>query len=95
MDADFEWDPRKATDNRRKHGVPFEEAVAAFADTLSVTVPDPDHSGAGEERYILVGRSAEGRLLVVSYAERGAAIRIISARPATRRERTQYEEGES
>ena len=94
MDAEFEWDPRKASDNRRKHGVSFEEAVAAFADRLSVTVPDPDHSAAGEERYILVGRSAKGRLLVVSHAERGTAIRIISARPATRREQGQYEEGE-
>ena len=94
MDADFEWDPRKATDNRRKHGVSFDEAVTAFADPLSVTVPDPDHSAAEEARYILVGRSAEGRLLVVSHAERGTAIRIISARPATRRERAQYEEGE-
>jgi uncharacterized protein len=94
MDADFEWDPRKATDNRRKHGVSFGEAVTAFADALSVTVPDPDHSAAAEARYILVGRSAEGRLLVVSHAERGTAIRIISARPATRRERAQYEEGE-
>jgi uncharacterized protein len=94
MDADFEWDPRKATDNRRKHGVSFEEAVTAFADLLSVTVPDPDHSTAGEARYILLGRSAEGRLLVVPHAERGTAIRIVSARPATRRERAQYEEGE-
>lgn len=93
MEADFESDPRKATGNRRKHGVPFEEAVTAFADLLAVTVPDPDHS-AGEARYILVGRSAEGRLLVVSHAERGTAIRIISARPATRREQAPYEEGE-
>ena len=94
MDADFEWDSRKAARNRRKHGVPFEDAVTAFADPLAVTVTDPDHSSAAERRYILVGRSARGRLLVVSHAERGTAIRIISARPATRRERAQYEEGE-
>lgn len=95
MDADFEWDPHKATANRRKHGVSFAEAVTAFTDLLAVTVPDPDHSAAaGEARYILVGRSTEGRLLVVSHAERGTAIRIISARPATRREQAQYEEGE-
>ena len=94
MDADFEWDPRKAAQNRRKHGVSFDEAVTAFADPLSVTVPDPDHSAPAEARYILSGRSAEGRLLVVSHAERGTAIRIISARPATRREQAQYEEGE-
>ena len=94
MDADFEWDPRKATANRRKHGISFEDAVTAFADRLAVTVADPDHSDADEARYILVGRSAKGRLLVVSHAERGTAIRIISARPATRREQAQYEEGE-
>lgn len=94
MDADFEWDSRKAAENRRKHRVSFEEAVTAFADPLAVTVTDPDHSSAAERRYILVGRSARGRLLVVSHAERGTAIRIIGARPATRREREQYEEGE-
>jgi uncharacterized protein len=94
MDADFEWDSRKATENRRKHGVSFEDAVTAFADPLAVTVVDPDHSSTAERRYILVGRSARGRLLVVSHAERDTVIRIISARPATRRERTQYEEGE-
>ena len=94
MDADFEWDSRKAAENRRRHGVSFEDAVTAFADPLAVTVTDPDHSSAAERRYILVGRSVRGRLLVVSHAERGTAIRIISARPATRREREQYEEGE-
>jgi uncharacterized DUF497 family protein len=94
MDPEFEWDPRKAADNRRKHRVSFEAAATAFADPLSVTIPDPDHAAASEPRYILVGRSAEGRLLVVSHAERGTAVRIISARPATRREREQYEEGQ-
>jgi uncharacterized protein len=94
MDAAFEWDPRKAVENRRKHRVAFEEAATAFADPLSVTISDPDHAPAGEVRYILVGRSDRGRLLVVSHAERGATIRLISARPATRRERGQYEEGE-
>lgn len=59
MDADLEWDPRKATHNRRKHGVSFEEAVTAFADRLAVTVADPDHSDADEARYLLVGRSAK------------------------------------
>ena len=94
MDADFEWDSHKAAENRRKHGVSFDDAATAFADPLAVTVTDPDHSSAAERRYIPVGRSARGRLLVVSHAERGTAIRIISARPATRREREQYEEGE-
>jgi uncharacterized DUF497 family protein len=94
MDPEFEWDPRKATDNRRKHQASFEEAATAFADPLSVVIPDPDHSAASDARYILVGRSAGGRLLVVSHAERGTAIRIISARSPTRREREQYEEGQ-
>ena len=94
MEPDFEWDPRKAAANRRKHRVSFEEAVTAFADVLSLTVPDPDHSDVREARYILVGQSERGRLLAVSHAERGTTIRIVSARPATRREREQYEEGE-
>ena len=72
----------------------FEEAATAFADRLSVTVPDPDHSDVREARYILVGQSERARLLAVSHAERGTAIRNISARPASRREREQYEEGE-
>jgi uncharacterized DUF497 family protein len=94
MEPVFEWDPHKAATNRRKHRVSFEEAATAFADRLSVTVPDPDHSDARESRYILVGQSERGRLLAVSHAERGTTIRIISARPATRREREQYEESE-
>lgn len=94
MSPEFEWDPRKAADNRRKHGVSFEEAATAFADALAVTIPDPDHSAPSEAHYILVRRSAADRLLVVSHAERGTAIMIISARPPTRRERAQYEEGE-
>ena len=93
-EAEFEWDPRKAAANRRKHRVAFEEAVTAFADPLSVTVPDPDHSDPREARYILIGLSERGRLLVVSHAERGTAVRLISARQATRPERGQYEEGE-
>jgi uncharacterized protein len=89
----FSWDARKAASNRRKHGVSFEEATAAFGDPLSLTVPDPDHA-AGEERFLLLGQSDRQRLLVVAHAERGDEIRIISARPATRRERRSYEEGE-
>jgi uncharacterized protein len=89
----FSWDPRKAASNRRKHGVSFEEAASAFADPLSVTVPDPDHSVA-EARFLLLGRSDRQRLLVVAHAERGDEIRLISARLATCRERRQYEEGD-
>ena len=93
MALQFTWDPRKAAANRRKHGIDFAEAATAFGDPLSLTVPDPDHSGT-EERLLLLGRSAQQRLLVVVHVERTTReIRIISARPATRRERVQYEEG--
>ena len=89
----FSWDPRKAASNLRNHGVSFEEAVTAFGDPLSFTIPDPVHSQS-EDRFILLGLSANSKLLVVVHAERGDDdIRIISARLATRRERTQYEEG--
>jgi uncharacterized protein len=89
----FSWDPRKAACNLKDHEVSFEEAVTAFADPLSITIPDPKHSES-EERFVLIGLSANSRLLVVIHAERGDdEIRIISARLASRRERTQYEEG--
>ncbi|MDZ4258617.1 MAG: BrnT family toxin [Gemmatimonadales bacterium] len=91
MDLEFEWDPRKAAANLRKHGVTFEEAVSAFADPHSITIPDPDHS-IDEDRFILIGRSAMERLLVVVHLERGDRIRLISARLAARRERRTYEE---
>jgi hypothetical protein len=87
----FSWNSQKAATNLRKHGVGFPEAATAFHDPLSITVPDPDHS-ATEERFLLVGLSALGRLLVVAHAERGDEIRIISARSATRPERDNYEE---
>jgi len=87
---DFEWDPEKATLNRRKHGVSFEEAVTVFYDPLSATFDDADHS-IGEQRLITVGFSAQGRLLVVSHTERGEALRIISARRATVQERKKHE----
>lgn len=89
----FSWDPRKAAGNERKHEVTFEEAVTAFGDALSITIPDPDHSVA-ERRYLLLGVSTLNRLLVVAHAERGDDMRIISARLATRRERFRYEEGD-
>ena len=72
----------------------FSEALTAFADPRSLTMPDPDHSAAEDLWYILIGQSVRGRLLVVSHAERGTTIRIISARPASRSERRQYEEGD-
>lgn len=88
----FSWDPRKATGNLRRHGISFDEAATAFADPLSITVPDPDHS-ADEGRFLLIGLSLRHRLLVVIHAERNASdIRLISARLASRRERRSYEE---
>ena len=88
----IEWDPNKANSNLEKHGVPFEEAATAFGDPLSLTIDDPDHSD-DEERFILLGQSFAGRLLVVVHAHRHERIRIISARIATRKERRSYEEG--
>jgi hypothetical protein len=88
----FDWDPRKAAANLRKHSVSFEEASTAFADDYSLTGADPDHS-VGEERFITFGMSQSGRLLVVSHTEQGDTIRIFSARRATRSERKLYEEG--
>ncbi|MCQ8130554.1 BrnT family toxin [Methylomonas rivi] len=88
----FEWDPKKATANRRKHGVTFEEASSALRDVFSATAHDPDHSD-DEERFITFGVSSQGRLLTVAHTDRGNAIRIISARLATNIERQIYEEG--
>lgn len=88
----FTWDPTKGTANERKHCVSFDEAKTAFGDPLSVTVDDERHSIL-EERLVLFGRSDAGRLLAVMHTERGPAVRIISARPMTSRERREYEEG--
>ena len=87
-----QWDNRKAAANVRKHGVSFEEAVTALEDFLAVTYPDPDHSEE-ESRFLTFGISSTGRILVVAHTERDEAIRLISARPATRSERRAYEEG--
>jgi len=91
MGLAFLWDPAKAAANLRKHKVSFPEATTAFADPHSQAVPDPDHSAA-ETRFVLLGTSTRGRLLVVVHTERGDAIRLISARKATRKERKAYEE---
>jgi len=87
----FVWDRDKAAANLLKHGLDFHEAATAFGDTLSITIADSEHS-VGEERWLLVGQSAAGRLVVVAHTERGDEIRIINARLATRRERQTYEE---
>ncbi|TVM00050.1 MAG: hypothetical protein CV087_15435 [Candidatus Brocadia sp. WS118] len=92
MKLRFEWDDEKAKANLKKHRVSFEEATTVFLDSFSMTIPDPDHSGE-EQRYIDIGSSDKGRLLVVVYTERGSNIRIISCRKATPSERTLYEEG--
>ena len=86
----FEWDSDKAGANLRKHGVSFDEAVTVFYDPLSATFDDPDHSH-GEPRLITVGYSAQGRLLVVCHTEQGRAVRLITARRATARERKRHE----
>ena len=86
----FEWDPDKAESNTAKHGVGFVEASTVFADPLELTIQDPDHS-SDEDRFLNLGISSNGRLLVVSFTERSQRIRLISARPATPRERRQYE----
>ena len=87
----FDWDPDKVAANEEKHGVRFSEAATAFGDPLSITIPDPEHS-EGEARFILVGLSYLGRLVVVAHAENEDSIRIISARLATRAERRSYEQ---
>lgn len=86
----FEWDPRKASSNVRKHGVRFSEAVDVFSDELAVTIRDED-SDTDEERFVTLGLGVKGRVLVVVYCYRGDRIRIISARTANRSEHEQYE----
>ncbi len=92
MDMRFDWSPAKEKRNVAKHGVTFAEASTVFADTLSLTVSDPDHSTA-EQRYLILGMSHRFRLLVVVHTDEDEAVRIISARPAERYERRQYEQG--
>ena len=87
----FVWDPSKAKGNLAKHGVSFDDAKTVFDDDLFLVFADPDHS-TQESRFIIMGKSQHGRLLVVAYTERSDAIRIISAREATRHERKIYAE---
>jgi uncharacterized DUF497 family protein len=88
----FEWDPRKARSNYRKHGISFAESVSVFSDTLARIFPDDEHS-AEEPREIIIGQSAAKRLLLVCFTEPQAGhIRIISARRATKAEQHDYEE---
>jgi uncharacterized protein len=87
----FEWDPNKAKQNLEMHGVSFDEASTAFRDALSLAIYDPLHSEE-EDRLVLIGNSHKDRLLVVVHTERGDNLRLISARKASKKERTQYEE---
>ena len=86
----FEWNTDKAEKNKRKHGISFQEALTVFQDVLSLTYPDMDHS-IDEERYLIIGLSSFGNVLVISHTFRNDNIRVISARKATTKERLFYE----
>ena len=88
---DFEWDPAKARSNFTKHGISFSDVEPAFYDQYALSMPDP--GATSEERYVLIGLDALGRLVVVVYTYRGESTRIISARKATKAERKYYEKG--
>jgi uncharacterized DUF497 family protein len=86
---DYQWDPKKAASNLRKHKVDFADAVGVFEDEWALTIREQDV--AGEQRWVSMGMDFLGRVLVVVYTYRSDSIRLISARPATRRERKTYE----
>jgi uncharacterized protein len=90
--VEFEWDPTKGAANLKKHGVGFREAATVLEDPLSTTFPDEAHS-TEERRFVTIGVSEQGRVLVVAHTERNDTLRLISARRATRRERAFYEQG--
>jgi len=90
INYNFEWDPRKARDNRDKHSITFDEGATVFRDSKALSIFDPDHSET-EDRWITMGISEKGRLLIVIHTFReeskeGATIRIISSRKATKQE---------
>ncbi len=91
MELKFEWDEQKAKTNQIKHGISFDEAITIFDDPLSLNFNDPDHS-RGEDRYIIIGLSNQGRLLFVSHTDRNNRIRLISARLLTPKEKRYYEQ---
>jgi uncharacterized protein len=86
----FEWDPAKAEHNLKKHAVSFNEAATVFGDPLAETFPDPLHT-MGEFRFLTIGKTIAGRLVIVCHTDRGDSVRLITARPATSRERRYYE----
>jgi uncharacterized DUF497 family protein len=90
--VDCEWDREKSESNLEKHGVSFEEAASVFGDPLYIDFYDPHHS-IEEHRYLIMGQSTAGHLLIVSYTERDEVVRLISAREVTPSERRAYEEG--
>jgi len=89
--VEFEWDPSKDLEDRQKHGIAFDEAATSFGDPLSLTIADPGHSD-DEPRFVLLGETFQGSLVVVIHTERGGRIRLISARMATSKERKAYEQ---
>jgi len=89
--VNVEWDPAKASSNLSKHGISFAEVEPAFYDEFALSMPDP--FSVSEERFVLIGLDALGRILTIAYTYRGESIRIISARPATKAERESYEKG--
>ena len=93
MGLAFEWGSAKARRNLKKHGISFREGATAFADMLSYTIPDSEHS-VEEQRFLLLGLTSKGQLVVISHTERSDRIRIISVRAASSRERKQYEQNQ-
>ena len=94
LGIEFEWDPAKDSWNQEKHGISFEEGATVFDDEFQITISDPDHS-IGEFRYLTIGLTTSGRLIVVSHTEdEDNRIRVISARRATAHERRTYEKGQ-
>jgi len=89
-ELDFDWHPPKSADNQKKHGVSFDEAKTIFGDQKDIVFPDRNHSDE-EERYLAIGRSAQGRLILLCFTERGPKLRLISARLAESWERREYE----
>ena len=88
---DTSWDPAKARTNLAKHGIAFEDAEAVLTDPAGLTREDPD--AHGERRFVTVGAGALGRVVTVVYTYRGDRVRLISARPATRKETDHYAQG--
>lgn len=92
MELRFGWDEEKAKKNLKNHKISFEEAKTVFNDPFLLTFSDPDHS-VEEQRYVSIGKSSKGRIVIVIHTDRNDNIRIISSRKATKSERKSHEEG--